>query len=127
MDQHGDDQVLLAFDPVPQSDQTIASFADHLYRRCGVYVAFRGVHVSTVNQYLLVFRLARSVGSPIAQFFIGTDLVRAETLTVSPYDDIAILIDMPGDNVYVYATVRLASAGNYYAGFFFKGVDCYLL
>jgi hypothetical protein len=126
-DQHSDDQILLAYDPVPQSSQTIASFADDFVRRCVVRVAFRGYNVSTVNQYLLVFRLARWTGSPIAQFFIGTDLVRAETLTVSPYDDIAILIDTPGVNVWVTANVRLATAGNYNQGFFFKGVDGYLL
>lgn len=126
--QHRNDQILLAYDPAPQTDQSIDNFVDDIYRRCVAQVGFVGRNVSTVNQYLLVFRLARQFGSPIAQFFVGTQFVRAEALTASPYDDIAILLDTPGDNVWVNTWVRLAASGtSYYHGFFFKGVDCYLL
>ena len=44
------------------------------------------------------------------------------------YDDIAILLDVPGDGTYVYINVRLAGVGTSpYRGLFYKGVDCYLL
>ena len=127
-DQHSSDQILLAYDPVPEADQTIADLGDDVYRRSTVQVLFAGNNVSTVNQYLLVFRLAREIGSPIAQFFVGTDFERAEALTQSPYDDIAILLDTPGTGVFVYIYVRLAAPdASSFHGFFFKGVDCYLL
>lgn len=127
-DQHSNDQILLEYDPVPQTDQSIASYVDDFYRHCTARVLFRGTNVSTANQYLLVFRLARDFGAPIAQFFVGTQFVRAEALTASPYDDIAILLDTPGDDVWVTTFVRLAVAGAGAShGFFFKGVDCYLL
>lgn len=127
-DQYSNDQVLLAFDPVAETDQAIASFGNDVRRHCTARIDFIGENVSTVNQYLLVFRLAREIGSPIAQFFVGTQFVRGEALTQSPYDDIAILLDTPGNDVWVRMTVRLAAPdASYYHGFYFKGVDCYLL
>jgi hypothetical protein len=125
-DQHSNDQILLANDPVPETDQTITNVWDDIYRRSGVALIFYGSNVSTVNQYLLVFRLASYWNTtPTAQFFVGTSLVRAEALTQSPYDKISILLDTPGNNSLVYTYVRLA--GTTANGFLFKGVDCYLL
>ena len=119
---------MLAFDPVPDTDQTIANVANDVYRHSAARISFRGTNVSTINQYLLVFRLGRELGSPTAQFFVGTQFVRAEALTQEPYDDVAILLDTPGDNISVYVTVRLAAgpAGTFH-GFYFMGVDGYLL
>ena len=128
--QYGQDQILLAWDPVPDTDQTLPSYPDN-YRNCAVRVAFSGTKVSTLNQYLLMFRLAREGGAPIAQFFVGTQFVLGEALTQSPYDDIAILLDTPGNQITVYVTVRLAVVGGGtttgFNGFYFKGVDGYLL
>jgi hypothetical protein len=126
-DQHSNNQILLGYDPVLDTDQTITTLFDSFYRRCAVSLTFSGHNVSTRNQYLLVFRLARAFGHPTAQFFVGTSFVRSEPLTQSPYDDIAILLDTPGNDFWVYAYVRLAGDFSYYHGFFFKGVDCYLL
>jgi hypothetical protein len=128
--QYNANQVLLGWDPVPETEQTLTNLADDIYRHCAIFLVFKGTNVSTNNQYLLIFRLARALGSshPIAQFFVGSSFVRAEGLTQSPHDDIAILLDAPEDNMYVYAVVRLAAAGNsVFESFFFKGVDCYLL
>lgn len=126
--QQANDQLLIAYDPVTDSDQTATNYVSDLYRRCTVHAVFKGTNVDTNNQYLLIFRLARAFGFPTAQFFIGTDFVRAEPLTASPHDDIAILLDVPGDNMYVHTFVRLAAPGSSHGhGFFFKGVDCYLL
>ena len=126
--QHSNDQILLGRNPVSDADQTIANTADDIFRRSAAWINFRGVHVSTTNQYLLLFRLARVFGSPIAQFFVGTQFVRGEALTQAPYDDIAILLDTPGDGAWVYISVRLAASGTSTShAFFFKGVDCYLL
>ena len=126
--QHANNQLLIAFDPVADTDQTVTNWQTGFDRRSAVYARFKGNNLNTNNQYLLIFRLAKAFGSPIAQFFIGSDFVRAEPLTASPHDDIAILLDVPGNHQYVYTIVRLAASGsNYYHGFFFKGVDCYLL
>ena len=128
VDQHSSDKILLGYDPVSSSDQTITNVIDDLYRRCSVRVGFYGANVTTANQYLLVFRLERSFGSPIAQFFVGADFVQAEDINLSPYDDVAMLLDTPGDRTWTYVNVRLAALNaTYYTSFFFKGVDCYLL
>jgi len=127
-DQYDNDEIVLAEDAVFSINQSIDNFQDDLWRRCIARINFNSTNVSTDNQYLMVFRLAHAFGSPIAQFFVGTQFVRAEVLTGSPYDDIAILVDTPGDGVWVYITVRLAAdAGTLYHGFTFMGVDCYLL
>jgi hypothetical protein len=127
--QANQDRILLAYDPVPDTDQTITTFNADVYRRCAARIYFRGINVSTLNQYLLMFRLGRQMGSPTAQFFVGTQFVRAEALTQEPYDDVAILLDTPGDNIAVYVTVRLAAPALSHAahGFYFMGVDGYLL
>jgi len=127
-DQYNNNQILLGFDPAPDTEQTITSYTNDLYRRSAISLLFYGKNVSTVNQYLLVFRLAHKWGSPIAQFFLGTSLVRDEALTQSPYDDIAILLDTPGDGVSLWIHVRLAASDSSYVhGFYCNGVDCYLL
>jgi len=126
--QHAGDQLLISHDPVADTDQTVTDIETGFSRRSAVSATFTGVNVNTNNQYLLIFRLAKAIGAPIAQFFIGVDFVRAEPLTASPHDDIAILLDVPGDRQRVQMFVRLAAAGGGYGhGFFFKGVDCYLL
>lgn len=126
--QHTNDRILLAYDPVADTNQAVSSFANDVFRHASVYAPFRGRNVSTINQYLLVFRLARAFGSPIAQFFVGTQFVRAEPLTASPHDDVAILLDVPGDGTTVYPIVRLAASGSgIYHGFYVMGMDCYLL
>jgi hypothetical protein len=126
--QANQDRILLAYDPVPDTDQTLTNWDADVHRHCAARIYFRGYNVSTLNQYLLVFRLGREFGSPTAQFFVGTQFVRAEALTQEPYDDVAILLDTPGDGIAVYVTVRLAAgpAGTYH-GFYFMGVDGYLL
>ncbi|MHC4956301.1 MAG: hypothetical protein ACYTGZ_20865 [Planctomycetota bacterium] len=126
-EQHANDELMVAYNPVLDSNQTVAGYGDDVRRRSAVLVSLRGINVSTVNQYLLVFRLAKRIGSPIAQIFMGTQFVRAETLTASPYDDIAILVDVPGNEVWTFPIVRLATTTNEYRGFLFKGVDGYLL
>jgi hypothetical protein len=127
--QANQDRILLAYDPVPDTDQTLTNWETDVRRRCAARIYFRGINVSTLNQYLLVFRLGREFGSPTAQFFVGTQFVRAEALTQEPYDDVAILLDTPGDNIAVYVTVRLAAPALSHAahGFYFMGVDGYLL
>jgi hypothetical protein len=126
--QANQDRILLAYDPVPDTDQTLTNWNADVLRRCAARIFFRGTNVSTLNQYLLVFRLGREFGSPTAQFFVGTQFVRAEALTQEPYDDVAILLDTPGDDIVVGVTVRLAAGPiTTTHGFYFMGVDGYLL
>jgi hypothetical protein len=63
-------------------------------------------------------------GTPTAQFFVGSNLVRSEDL--SGEEQIAILLDVPGDGTGTSITVRLASTSPY-VGMGFQGMDCYLL
>jgi hypothetical protein len=127
-DLYANDQILLWGDPVdPETEQTITGTPD-IYQHCAVNLNFSCTNVTTANQYLLVFRLKSMTGTPVAQFFVGTSMVHAETLTDSPYDDIAILADAPGGGWAINIYVRLAAPSPFsHWGFYFKGVDCYLL
>lgn len=123
-DQHSSDELLLGYDPVDPADQTIGNFFTDFYRRNTIRIYFRGYNVSTENQYLLLFSLRSLYGTPIAQFFIGTELIRSEEL--SGDEQVAILMDVPGDGVATSVYVRLASSAMN-SIFGFKGMDCYLL
>ena len=124
---HANNEILIARDPVSTNDQTITSTIDFT-KRCSAYVQWLGYNVDVTNQYLLIFRLARwAYQVSTAQFFVGTQFVRDEELTSVPHDDVAILLDCPGPGG-VYCVVRLAEPNEYTStGFFFKGVDCYLI
>ena len=125
--QYNGDRLLLHHDPVLDTDQTINNLTDDVRRKCAIRIIFRGANIGAARQYLLVFRLKKYIGSPIAQFFIGTQFIRAEALTQSPYDDIAILFEA-AENIYFNPVVRLAAPNNSaWHGFYFMGVDCYLL
>jgi len=125
--QYNSDQLLLCLDPVLDTDEAINDIANDIYRKCTIQIIFRGYNIGAARQYLLVYRLKKGFGSPIAQFFIGDQPVRAEAITQSPYDDIAILLDVP-EAAYVFPTMRLAADDNDYKhGFYFMGVNCYLL
>ncbi len=123
-DQNTNDEIILGYNPVDLSDQSIGSTIDDLYRRCTIYVYLTGTNVTTANQYLLLFALRRDAGSVSAQFFVGADLVRTEQL--SGDEQVAILFDTPGSGIYTYIYVRLASP-DYYARMGFQGMECYLL
>ena len=115
--------------PVPTTDQTITSLSDTI-KRCSATFFWNGQNVDVNNQYLLIFRLEGwGFGPPVAQFFVGDTFVLDVELPAPGYNDVAILLDCPGPG-WVYCTVRLAVAdttAHPYSGFFFKGVDCYLI
>jgi hypothetical protein len=123
-DQYSSDELVLGFDPVDPADQTIGNYYTTVYSRNAIRFSFYGTNVSTENQYLLLFALRGLNGTPIVQFFVGTTLVRSEEL--SGEEQIAILMDVPGDYVYTQVNLRLASSVSY-SMFGFKGMDCYLL
>ena len=120
-DQHSNDELLLGYDPVDPADQ---AFDPRFYRRNTVFFLFSPTNVHTENQYLLLFSLRKLAGTPIVQFFVETTLVRSEELTGE--EQVAILMDVPGDHVGILVYLRLASP-DYYSLFGFKGMDCYLL
>jgi hypothetical protein len=123
-DQHSSDEILLGYDPVDLTDQTISNFVTDGYRRNTLRFYLYGYNVSTENQYLLLFSLRYRGGTPSVQFFVGTELVRIEELDGE--EQVAILMDVPGNGVGTAVFVRLASS-DYYSMFGFKGMDCYLL
>ena len=121
--QYNNDEIIVGYDPVDLTDQTIGIVVNDVYRRCSILIRFVGNNVSTENQYLLLFAL-HGLEASAAQFFVGADWVRTEPL--SRDEQVAILLDCPGSGVYTHVCVRLASA-YHYAAMGFKGMDCYLL
>ena len=122
-DQSANDEILLGYNPVAPGDGTITSYWDDLYGRCTIYAGFAGHNVATDNQYLLLAQL-NGLYEATAQFFVGTELVREEA--ISGEEQVAVLIDVPGDGEFLNFYIRLASAYPY-AQMGFKGLDCYLL
>jgi hypothetical protein len=118
--QYDRNEIILRSDPVPLDDVTFGEMS----RRCSVWINIQPRRVSVENQCLLLIALRGISGSPSAQIFVGSDLVRTEAL--SGDETVAILVDCPeaGGNIDVY--VRLASSYDY-AVMGFKGIDCYLL
>ena len=123
-DQYNADEVVLGFDAVAISDQSITNVVTDVYRRSAMRLQFRGTNVSTENQYLLIFHLRSGFGNPHAQFFVGTDLVRTEEIIGE--QQVALLVDVPGNLSWLTVYVRLA-ADSPYSGLGIKGVDIYLL
>lgn len=122
--QYNNNEIILGYDPVGLSEQTITNWRNDVARRNAIYFNFYQRNVSSENQFLLLLALRGLDGNPNAQFFIGTDLIRTEPLAGD--ERVAILMDcLPGDTI-VHVYVRLAS-DTYWAGMGFKGVDCYLL
>lgn len=123
-DQYSNDEITLGYDPADPTDQTISNIINDVYRRSTLQISFRGYNVSTENQYLLLFSLRSIYGTPSAQFFVGTELVRVEEL--GGEEQVAILLDVPGNAIFTNVYVRLASTA-FTASIGFKGMDCYLL
>ena len=123
--QHWTNEIIIGGANVPTSDVTITTPDDwrsHSYIR----VRFQGRNVSTENQYLLLYSLRR-VNQTIdatAQFFVGNNLV--DTQEIVGDEQVAILIDCPGDGALINLFVRLASDSSV-GTMGFGGVDCFLL
>ncbi len=122
-DQSTNNEIIVGYNPATPGDGTINSLADDFYARSTITVNFYGDNVATDNQYLLLAQLNGRIEAT-AQFFIGTELVREEA--ISGEEQVAVLIDVPGDAVPVTFYIRLASTSPY-ASMGFKGLDCYLL
>jgi len=118
--QYNSNEVLLAFDPVPLSNKVLGSY----YNRCTMELMVQSFNVSLENQYLMIFHLNAPFGEPTAQFFVGTKLVREEI--IGGEEQVALLMDVPGNDIWVNVTVRLASIANLYK-LGIKGVDIFLL
>ena len=131
-DQEADDEIVFAHDPVTLLDQSITSIQDDVRRHCALYINFTGFNVSTSNQYLVVLGLSGFQGSPLggntglptAQIFVNMSLVRTEEL--DGQEQIAVLMDCPGNAIPTIVLVRMASA-NTWARMHFKGVQGYVL
>jgi len=121
-DQNNRDEIALGDNPMKVQDQDLFAFP----RYCLIWVYFIGKNVSKNNQYLLLFALRRIYGSPWAQIFIGTDFLTK--VKINGDEQVAILLDSPGDGIPITLAVRLATdKASYHAGMGFKGMQCYLL
>lgn len=122
--QYNNNEIVLGYDPVGLSEQTITNYQNDFYRRNTIRVFFQPKNVSLKNQFLLLFALSGITGNPNAQFFVGADHVRTELLAGDEH--VAILMDYPSVNPSIVVYVRLAS-DIHNAQMGIKGVDCYLL
>jgi hypothetical protein len=122
-EQSANDETLLGYSVVELADQTISDLETDVYGRSCLRIIFRERNVSTEKQYLMLFAL-RGIGSPTAQFFVNGTLV--DTEEVGSNEQVAILFDCPGDDVWTTVYVRVASS-SYNATIGFSGVDIYLL
>lgn len=124
-DQYNRDEIALGDDPVKLKEDEIWDLV-HLRRHCSIWTYFIGKNVSKDNQYLLLFSLRRIYGSVWVQIFAGLELVRKEKLEGE--EQIAILLDSPGDGIPITVGVRLATDNNpAHVAMGFKGMQCYLL
>ena len=106
-DQINDDQIIVGYSTVDLADENdITNIYDELYNRSVIYTYFRGVNVTTAQQYLLIFEFHKLYSNTAAQFFVGTDWVRTEPLN-NTNEQVAITIDVPGNGVAVYVYVYL--------------------
>jgi hypothetical protein len=125
-DQVNDDQIIIANDAVDLADENdINNYTNDLYKRCVIYTFFSGVNVTTAQQYLLIFEFHKLYDNTAVQFFVGTDWVRTEPLNNTD-DQVALLIDVPGNNMWVSVYARLAADHNR-KSMGFRGVECFLI
>jgi len=118
--QYNANEVILASDPALLSDKVLGSY----YKHCTMKLVVKSYNVSLENQYLMIFHLNAIKGEPTAQFFVGAELVREEK--ISGEEQVALLMDVPGNEEFVFVHVRLASSSYaYWLGI--KGVDIFVL
>jgi len=130
-DQVANDELIVGRDAVPLEHRTMASFTNDLYRRCGFSVGWYGYNIPPDGQFLVVVQL-RGIRDATAQFFVGTEFVRAEAIAGDAH--VALLIDVPqpvettGSLVITQVSmgIRLASSWPD-ARLGFRGVVCYLM
>ncbi len=121
------DVLMLGGDAVPPENTTIGGpFPNGIQDKCTLYFYLRGTNVSTANQYLMVSGFLRYVGQPTVQIFVGGTLVTSQQLNDNHEETVAILMDVPGDNVVVPVYIRLAGDSPS-AAIGWTGTDWYLL
>lgn len=127
--QYSADKALVAYDPVPTTDTSLGNWLDYA-RHCSVRVAFAGRNIPSNRQYLFLFRFEPLAGTnvvpPTVQFFFGLDFLEQRELA-GPTDDVAILVDAPPVDYQRAIVARLASDSGAITGFYFHGVDIYLI
>ncbi len=125
--QYEDDEILLGPDAVA-ADNTGAGPLDDRARHCGAFITWNPNNVVDSNQYLVIFRLRYTGGGtiPVAQFFIGEDLIRTDPITSDPYDEVGFVIEAPGSNM-IHTWVRLASENGRQTRIYFKRFECWLI
>ena len=124
--QNNNDEIIIGYNPVSLSDtNNITNVTDQIYRKCSIHLLPRLLNVPDDSQLLVVFGFRNITGSPQLQFFVGTDLVRTETIDGT--EQIAILLDHPGGtNPYIQIYARLAS-DYLYSAVGFSGAAGYII
>ena len=122
-DQHNNNELILGYAPANSGNRTV-SVPEDVYRFSAMKLVFYGENVRSDNQYLLLFSIRHLSGLTYAQFYVGNKLVRVEE--VDGEEQVAIVMDVPGDGAIVYVLMRMESP-SLYSAICFKGVTCYLL
>lgn len=119
------DEIVLGRDPVSLADKTIQALDKDIDRRSAITCVLKGHNISEDNQYLMIFSLeGEAAPFPTAQFFVGTDLIRAEE--IDGKHQVALLMDVPGNSTFVVVYVRLASE-SMHSALIFKSLSVSLL
>lgn len=122
--QHNNNELILGYDPVDPTDQSINSINKDLHRRSCLLFYITVYNVTPANQYLLLISIRPRSGAPTAQIFVESELVHSEA--ISSKETIAILLDAPGHGITSRVYLRLASS-LFHSQLGFLGMDCYLL
>lgn len=111
-DQYNEDKAVLQYSPLPATTTFPGGWTEYSVARVGFKT-----NAETENQYLLIYHLS---GSGKAAFFIDGNHVRTES--VSGEEFIALLVDCPSSQTWMYAYMFLI---DYVLEL--KGVECYIL
>lgn len=131
--QHALDELVLGYSPADPTDQVINDLSSDVYAHSCLYAYIGLRNVKATDQFLLLFGVRAVLGSPDAQFFIGSEMMHTQPLAGD--DQVAIIVDSPplftspiggGTSGGLNAYARLASATQYVA-MAVSGVDCYRL
>jgi len=124
--QYDNDEIQIGWDPAdPNDENDINNYANQLLRKSCIAVTIMPRNVSVNNQHLIIFGFKSIYGSPLIQFFVGTDFVRTEQIDGD--DQVAILLDHPGTGIYTIGIYARLASNSYSTIAAFTGANGYIL
>jgi len=128
-DMYAKDSIAIGCDPVDPADETFSNIVTDFYRRSTLSFYIKPYNVSAENQLLLYFSLSTppNTGAPkFAQIFVNGDPDPVVVEEINGLENVAILLDVEGNQIPITIYVRLAST-NWYSYMNFTGLESVLL